>query len=479
MVRDFCLAINRSIAALNSHGHQPIVTPVLLFCSAVLFIFVLHPRLGIRDVDGYAYIMGARSLQQGYGYRGLTGEAFNHWPPGYSALLSAFGDPLRTALLLNYLSFGTTISVIYFLLRKLDWAWQAGLGFSVALGCGFFRLLANEVHADILSYALFFIAITFALQRSERTLSGLIWSLLVPIKLIAVVFLPSAFLADSIAAQRGWGSLVRSYWLPGIALVTSIGVIITFNVLTVDTWLPASHGASSLKVIAAAAPNFIISLLRSFLFSWHGTVAATFPRIAFSLCMILAAICFCSLRPTPDGRWLRIYGMSCLVCSALLLCVRSYDPSVRLLGYGLIIFIMGFRPMEWADGGWLLYGLLSIITAGVNGITVNSLGINDYRYIKLAEEVKSYYVGSDVVATNSFHILDVYAKITSIPVNDYVSASKYSKFFWVTLPQFDAVATTVTEVPHPGSDWCEQKSFSGGVLFTRCNNSIGLESNPR
>ena len=135
--------------------------------------------------------------------------------------------------------------------------------------------------------------------------------------------------------------------------------------------------------------------------------------------------------------------------------------------------------MEWADGGWLLYGLLSIITAGVNGITVNSLGINDYRYIKLAEEVKYYYVGSDVVATNSFHILDVYAKITSIPVNDYVSASKYSKFFWVTLPQFDAVATTVTEVPHPGSDWCEQKSFSGGVLFTRCNNSIGLESNPR
>jgi len=73
-----------------------------------LFMFLLHPRLGIRDVDGYSYIMGARSLHLGTGYRSLAGQPFNHWPPGYSLLLSPFRDPVSAALILNYLSFGAT-----------------------------------------------------------------------------------------------------------------------------------------------------------------------------------------------------------------------------------------------------------------------------------------------------------------------------------------------------------------------------------
>jgi hypothetical protein len=79
---------------------------LLLSCLAISLLFVLHPRLGIRDVDGYAYIMGARSLHQGNGYRSLTDEAFNHWPPGYSLVLSLFSDSIRAAILVNYFSFG-------------------------------------------------------------------------------------------------------------------------------------------------------------------------------------------------------------------------------------------------------------------------------------------------------------------------------------------------------------------------------------
>src|ERR1035438_2308209 len=101
---------------------------VLLACLSILFMFLLHPRLGIRDVDGYSYIMGARSLHLGIGYRSLAGEPFNHWPPGYSLLLSPFQNPVSAALILNYLSFGTTVGLLYYLLRRSEWTWQAALG---------------------------------------------------------------------------------------------------------------------------------------------------------------------------------------------------------------------------------------------------------------------------------------------------------------------------------------------------------------
>src|SRR5262245_28163059 len=201
----------------RSLTHASIFAPAVLGCFSVLFMFLLHPRLGIRDVDGYAYIMGARSLHQGLGYQDLTGDAFNHWPPGYSLLLSVFPDPMPAALVLNYLSFGVAIGLLYYLPRQHGWSWQAGLGFSVTLASGFFRLLANEVHADMLTYALFFAAVCFAIQGPARMLPALIWAFLIPIKLIAVVFLPPAVAADRIALRRDWKSLLRSYIPAAIA----------------------------------------------------------------------------------------------------------------------------------------------------------------------------------------------------------------------------------------------------------------------
>jgi hypothetical protein len=115
-----------------------------------------------------------------------------------------------------------------------------------------------------------------------------------------------------------------------------------------------------------------------------------------------------------------------------------------------------------------LYGLVSLITGVVNGITVNSLGSNDPRYAELAAQFRLQYGRSNIVATNSFHILDLHANIPSIPVSNYAETNPYQEFFWVTLPQFDAVATSVTAMPHPGQEWCEERRLNGGVLFARC-----------
>jgi hypothetical protein len=276
-------------------------------------MFLLHPRLGIRDGDGYAYIMGARSLRQGNGYRDLAGVGFNHWPPGYSILLSAFRDSVRAALVLNYLFFGVTVGLLYYLLRQFGWDRQAALGFTVVLGSGFFRLISNEAHADILTYALFFAAIALAIRGLGRSLPGLIWAFLIPIKLIAVIFLPPSFVADAVVKREGWKRLLRSYAPAAVLTAIAVGSVMAFNALTLGAL--ASNAKSSARTLVWGVERFVASIPRDFLFDWHGTVSAPFPKVALPLCILLAGICFASLRPSPDGRWLRIYGVSYFICT--------------------------------------------------------------------------------------------------------------------------------------------------------------------
>jgi hypothetical protein len=181
------------------------------------------------------------------------------------------------------------------------------------LGAGFLRIRANSAHPDVVTYALFLAAIFFAMRTISRVPSALMWALLIPVKLIAITFLPAAFAADAI----------------------------------------------------------------------------------------------------------------------------------------------------------VMHGLASLATGIVNGMTVNSLGCNDPRYAELAAQFRSYYKGSETIATNSFHILDLDAYIPSIPVKAHFLATEitpdvlmsipvadldtgahYDEFFWVTLPNYDPIAEPVFEMPH-------------------------------
>jgi hypothetical protein len=439
------------------------------FSAAVTFLlFVLHPRIGVRDIDGYAYIMGARSLHLGNGYRSLAGVAFNHWPPGYSLLLSVFSGSLVAAQVINYLSAGIIAGLLYFLLRRSEWSWQAACGLVVALLMGFFRLLASEVHADVLTYAIFLAAICIAVQKPElKLLASLLWALLIPLKFIAVVFIPPAIVADFLAAGER-SKLLRRYLIPVIAAAAAIAGILIFNHITIQAWIPTSHQHTTLTTFAADMRMLVISIPREFLFNWHGSVTAPFPRFAFLVCMILAAICICSLRPNPTQRWFIVYGVACLVCSVLLLAVCNFDTSSRLIGYGLLVLFPGLRPAKWANFSWLLYGVASLVTGLANAMMISSLGCTDPRLANLAVEVRPYYQGTTPVATNSFHILDINANIPSERVGNWSEADHYDLALWVTMPSSDFGEGTVTDIEHPGADWCEQKRFQGGVLFRRC-----------
>jgi hypothetical protein len=160
-----------------------------------------------------------------------------------------------------------------------------------------------------------------------------------------------------------------------------------------------------------------------------------------------------------EGKWFQVNGITILVLSGLLFSVSYFDFTTRLVGYGLIIFLLGFRPMIWANKFWIEYGLVSLIIGIINGLSTNSLGSNDPRYAMVAAELRSYYKGSDVVATNSFYILDLHANIPSIPVVSYDEADFYKKFFWVLLPRSDAIATPVWPMPRPGKGWCKEKEI--------------------
>lgn len=458
------------------HRRSQTAGAVLGACAASAFIFVLHPGFGVRDSDGVAYILGARSIHGGSGYRSLTGEPLNHWPPGYSLLLSAFSNNLAAAEGLNYISFGATLGLLYCLLRRSEWSWQAAAGMSAALGAGFFRLLANAAHADIFTYALFLTAVGLAAGQHHARLSpALIWALLIPIKLIAVVFLPPALLADRITWAPPWRKLLRVYWPGAAASFAGVSGILAFNHLTTGVWIPSSHQHSSLRMLLSGVRIFLVSIPREFLTNWHSSIRAPFPRVALPIVLLLAVTSMLSLCPLkqPEGKWLRGYGWFCLIGSALLLLVRYYEPSVRLVGYGLIALLLGFRPKDWANSVWLLYGAASLVVGIVNGVTVNSLGSTDPRYVALASEVRQFYEASaktvHTMATNAPYLLDLNANLPSVPVQNDKDADSYQTLLWVTLPNFDPGASSVLLMNRPGSEWCEQKKFTGAILFGRCS----------
>ena len=455
------------MARLRGKDEGASATAAGLALATAAFFFTLHPRLGVVDVDGYAYAMGARSLRAGLGYRGLMGDPFNHWPPGYSLILSLFSDPLVGAWIVNGLAYAAAVGLLHLLARRAGWTWQAALGLSVGLGAGFLRNLASVVHADILTYALFFAALILALSRPGRLTPALIWAALTPVKFIAVAFLPPAALADLAAEPKAVWGLVRRYLAPTLIVAAATGAVIAYNIATIGVWMSASHARPSLAGLGAAAGAFVVSIPRELLFGWYGSLAGPLPRAAFGLTLAVLAACAIALKPMAQGRWLRIYGAGFLVCCVVLLCVRSYEPSARLSAYGLVALIVGFQPLRWANWPWLLYGALSLAVAGADIATQNDLGANDPRYERLAHEVAAFDRSGSAIATNSFHILDLHAGLPTVWVARWADAAPYKELLWVRLPSYDAIASSVTPLPAPPALWRPVKAFDGAVLYRR------------
>lgn len=162
------LNFKSNIENLVSYVSNVYIQSIFLVVISTISLSMLYPQIGIRDIDAYAYIVGSYSIQDAQGYYSLDGEPLNHWPPGYSLLLSLFDDPINVSMIINYVSFGLVVGLLFFIARRNKWHIYSSFGLSVALGFGFFRNISTNTTPDILNYFVFFIGYDYLCLREEE-----------------------------------------------------------------------------------------------------------------------------------------------------------------------------------------------------------------------------------------------------------------------------------------------------------------------
>ena len=268
----------------------------LIYLAGVGALWVLHQSIGITDSDAYSYMIGAQSLGRGQGYHDLLGNALNHWPPGYSLVLSVMPNPIATAQVLNYACFGGVLVFIYLLASKSGWSPAAALAVTTALGAGFFRGLAVHTKPDILAYFVF-LAATWLFLRTEgwaRLAAYFLWTSLIPVKLMAVVFVPSVLLAEwylngALKLQRRWPEYVGAIGSWGLV----IAGLILFNYYAIDQWNSPSHEHPTYMSFVGELKRFGSGFFRIWLANWYGSIRAPYILVPFVF-VVLVGMCLYS-----------------------------------------------------------------------------------------------------------------------------------------------------------------------------------------
>jgi hypothetical protein len=468
-----CSEKDDKVATSLGLKYRRIVKYAAICFLPVVIAFILQPRIGVRDVDSYSYIVGAYSIQGGKGYHDLSGGPLSHWPPGYSLILSLFSSPLQGALFLNYLSLGVAILLIYHLARNNGkWAELPAFGLALALGFIFLRRMATNASPDILTYALFLLAL-FLHNRDGfryRAISYLIWGLLIPVKLIAVIFIPAAVLA------RYLGRPISFIWAERHEIFIAIAswalflfITLNYNSQSSEHTIVNSHSQLGINYNASyfwgAASYFLWSIIRTFLSNWYGSIWTAYTLIPYCLVLLVALVCLSTLR--FHSRHMAKHAIMLILISCMLQLGSQQVDGARLTGYGFITLLFALYPAVRWGKIWLIYGLLGFALTAGNAITQNCVGANDPRYEKLAYEASRIGVLPEKVLTNSFHILDVHTRMPTEHVRSLEQIGDTEYFFWVNLPSYDAIATTVSPIEMPGDGWCEVASMTGAKLFRR------------
>jgi hypothetical protein len=443
---------------------------ILLFALTVLGLSLMQPRISVTDSDARAYIEGAYSIQAGAGYQDLTGHALNHWPPGYSLLLSLFPQPLRAALVINYLSGGIVVASIFLLTRKIGWDAASASGIALALGFGFFRGVGINAKPDILTYALFLMGAQCLGSAREpvRTMGACLWSMLTVLKLIAVVFAPALLLVDWFLLRDRSPSFRRIdyIYILGLWLIT-LAAVVGFNYYTLKVIVPATHEASGLIGYVQELVRFGSSFLRTFLVNWYGSIRKIQILLPLGVTLLVALVCLLSLRPRAGGRKYAYIGLAMLVLSWGLEIVKRFNGDMRLMGYGPLLLLLAFRPVRGAWKFWIASACASILLATANSLTANSLGVNDPRYARLAFDVLAVAGPHEPIYSNSYHILDIHARLPSIPAENLDGVPPGAAFLKIDLPSYDAIQQTIWRIEQPPKTWPVLARWKEATLYRK------------
>jgi hypothetical protein len=442
-----------------------------MLCGATfVFFVVLHSNIGINDIDAYAYIEGARSVRRGLGYVDPAGNALNHWPPGYSLLLSRFSDPLWASYWINALSLAVATSVLFLLALQSGWPSAAAVGLASAVGFGFFHSLASSAKPDILNYAVFLVAafLVFEGRPWRQTMGFILMNVLIPVKFIAVVFFP-AFLLHDIWKYKFVSATRRfpQYFIAGSVWMVSLMGVLVFNLRTLGGMFPPSVERPSPSGFILELWRFVYDFFREFLANWYGSIRPPIFLIIFFVVLIAGLVALTSLHRDEAGRNARQVGILILSLSWALEFIGNFGASPRLMGYGMLLVLVGCAPKSVASPRWLLYGAACLAAAVLNVMLVDSSGAGHPRYAAMAQSIEPFLDNKKTLYTNSDGLVDVYLGRRSIPVNVLPDSSEAACFLEVRLPNYDAVGAKVWPIAPSTETWRLVADVDGARLYCR------------
>jgi hypothetical protein len=441
---------------------------VVLAAGVILAATLMQSRISVADVDAYSYVLGAYSIQAGHGYKDLGGYPLNHWPPGYSILLSFFRNPLSAALFINYASLGIATGCLYPLMEDAGWSPVAACAATLVMGLGFFRSIAIFAKPDILDYAIFLIGLRWvtADSRRWRTLGACLWSVLIPIKLVAAVFAPAAVVADFLARRERRPLRLEQYGLIMAVWGIGIGTVFAFNRLTIGAFAPPFE-AASIRTLVGEAGRFGFSFFRDLLANWYGTIKPVERLLPFLIVLAIAIACLSMLRPRQRGARYAYLGGAILELSWLLELRQDFYADARLMGYGLIVLLLALRPRDRSEKLWMAYACATMMLAFGNAVTVNSLGANDPRYARLAQTIMSARPPREQIFSNSYHLLDIQARVPSVPVHSLDEVPPGALLMMVKLPNFDGISHTIWPLTPPARTWPVLANWDHATLYRK------------
>ncbi len=462
----------------KSPALEPLWMVPLVFGGALLFAFLLYPRTGVGDIDAFTYIIGTHAIHAGLGYGDLHGNAITTWPPGYSYLLSVFPfKPLVTATIINNIAFAIATALLYHLARLNQWNRPYALALAVIVGAGFYRSIAFFAKPDILTFALFLIGLYFYWYHpSSRTrwIPFTLWNLLIPIKLVTAVITPAALLSELISDWRVHRRLVnlRSYLYPAVSWGVSLGGLLLYNRWVSDNAMPSSHASASLLGFLQEIVDFFVSIPRTSLAFWYGTLRDPIALVLFGACLGLGIVVLLTLRPDTHERQKWYFGIALILLTFTLLAVRKFDAQMRTVGYGVLVLLLLWRPLtrSWSRPLWLGYATLMLIAAIGNVLLVNAQGANHPMYEVVVNEFLPALNDrtTRTLYSNAYHITDIHAGIPSTSSTTLPDTTNDSYFLHITLPNVDGIMTTVLPPPSIEEQWCVVKSINAGVLYEPC-----------
>ncbi len=444
---------------------------VLIFIAAILVRWALQERSSMTDCDAEAYIQGARSLAHGLGYVSAARIPMNHWPAGYSLLLSLWSDPIRAAFIVNLVSHGLATVLLWAVARREGWSEGHSLALAAIASFGFFAGLTRPAKPDILTYA-FFLAGVLVYRRdtfAARAGACLLFCALIPVKMIAITFAPGFLLAEMFG--MGFKPFLARRWreslLAGVFWTAILGGILWYNAHTLKEATPSSYEAASLETFTREVMRFITDFFRCGLATWYGTIRPLPYLVTFAITAGLGLACLLTLRRSAGGRLVFRAGVAMLILSFGLECYRTYFAGPRLMGYGMLLTLVGMAPRRGSLPLWGAYAAALLCQSIYGSRAVTENGLNCAAYEQAAVEAAGHLPRDARIFTNGRALLDVHVGIASELGGDLAKVPAGSWYWRLDLPNYDAIMVNVYPPAVLDDAWKLQTRLTDGAIYQK------------